>query len=429
MLKRKFDLELAEWEKSGSSNVLVVEGIRQCGKTMTVRRFAEKNYGKVLWLDFRGDPRAKEVAGATGSVSYMNLLLTAGYGVNLEEDGILILDQLDVVDPKALAQLLSIYRKDGHYPLIAITGKNQVDPEEMQRLGIPVKTMWPLDFEEFLWAAGAEENTGETLRECLQEKKPVPDKLHQFMEQTLFRYITVGGFPAAVEAYLKSEAYQDAHAVLQQMRDSVQQDFEARFTRIRSKNMMLVMDSIPVHLAEDYKKFQFNKVGGNGSGSRFEQDVVEAEKLGYLYRCFNLKEPWIREDTIQSGNYMALLSDIGWYMASIPAYFSEKALCRDFSGRDHAILQSLFADFLAKAGKSMYYYRRRSGMTIDLVLPGEQGSVVVEFLHKGNDKAARTILMEEPERVEKGIIFGSWNIEEKERMLCLPWYMGYFLLT
>ena len=484
MLRRKIDDRLAAWlagKKDGTgSNVVVVEGIRRTGKSTSVRTFARKNFKKVIWLDFLGDPKAKDIIGKYSDVEYMNLLLATAYRTELvDEDSVIVLDHMEAVDVEALQRMLDLYRKDGKYAVIAITGEGVIrgerdwvdtrpwivgegPAEELQ--DIPVLTLHALDFEEFLWAEGISDEQIEMVRTCLKSLAPVPATLHKKLQELVNVYIVVGGFPEVVNVHLGKATTSKIREIQQEYLPYVDEILHHHYSNINRRNMLAILKSMPEHFRGKNRKFQLKRIEPGATNRKYERSLDWLDADGYLRRNYNLTEPYISEDTVIDSQFEAYLPDIGWYLSTLPADMPFVILKDNLGANDWSVLNALLADFQIKAGRQMHYYRRRSGMTLDFVVPVEEitalpeevlqqkteqdgaaapatgtaadetggipYSIAIEAKFYGNSKAVRTIIADEAnEHVVCAIAFGHGNIEILENQIVLPWYMGYFLFT
>ena len=424
MFKRKIDQQLQAWKMGGEEKVLVVEGIRRSGKSTSVEAFARSNYKSVAWLDFRRKREYFDLVAPFADLDITNYMISKVTGADLPgDDAVIVFDQPDLIAGVDVQKILQAYQRDGRYTVIAITGENVITDQTIRKI-----RMSAMDFEEFLWAKGEPESIMEYLRENFRQKKPVPELLHRDLMQQLREYVVVGGFPEAVSDYCTSKRFDQVLKIQNEIREHLVDDLMIRRSgqhkyRTHIANMLQVLDAVPVNLAKENKKFLLKNVEEQGNNRSLEKFISEIEDSGYLYRCKNLKEPFPTAQSISENVYEAYLPDIGWYAGNMPAYVREGLIHGDPHLPDYGIRHSLFADFLIKAGKEMYYYRRRTGLAADFVLPGKDGSEIIE-LRKGSKRAVSTILNDHAESVREAVLVGDWNLSEKDRRLFLPWYMG-----
>ena len=207
MLKRKIERQLAEWKNTSGHKPLIVKGCRQCGKTFSVLDFAKKNYKHVVYLNFFENPDYASVFAGSLEIDNIVMLLSALLGKNaVFEAGetVLVLDEIQ--DCPEARTALKFFRIDGRYDVIGTGSLLGVKGYGKEPKSVPVGSetvidMYPLDFEEFLWANGISEPVVAMLQKALDAETPVPEALHSRMKQLLLQYAVVGGMPDAVQTF------------------------------------------------------------------------------------------------------------------------------------------------------------------------------------------------------------------------------------
>ena len=284
MLKRRISDTLKAWKETPNHKPLVIMGIRQCGKTFIAQHFANENYKKVVYINFIKQPEF--ITAFLGSKAVDDILLnlsTLIKGVTFTPgDTCFIFDEIQEC-PEARTSL-KFFKEDGRFDVIA-TGsllgvQGYGDDKKKQRrklvlnqdLGInsvPVGSekiieMYPLDFEEFLWANGINEEIIEALRRFYREEIPVPAGIHVAMRKLLNLYVAIGGLPEPINAFLNtnnmnevSKAYK---SILKEYRDDM-----VKYAPDKDKpHIRECFNSIPKQLAKENKKLQYSKIKPGG---------------------------------------------------------------------------------------------------------------------------------------------------------------------
>ena len=207
MLKRKIETYLANWKKSEDKKPLVIKGIRQCGKTYIIRKFASENYKSVVYMNFILEPDKKSAF--TGNIDVDTIILNLSALIPgsrfINGETCIILDEIQ--ECKEARTALKSFLIDGRFDIIATGsllgvkgyGKSRNKNEEGQD-SVPVGyetviDMYPLDFEEFLWANEINEEVINSVKSCFEKETAVPDGIHKVMMDLLYRYVIVGGLP------------------------------------------------------------------------------------------------------------------------------------------------------------------------------------------------------------------------------------------
>lgn len=224
MLRRKITETLRKWKNQPSHSPLVIMGIRQCGKTYISQQFAKENYKHVVYINFIKQEERK--LAFYGSKDTDNIILNLSAQMRTAKfvpgETCIILDEIQ--DCPEARTSLKFFKEDGRYDIIAtgsllgIQGYGQDEKRKRTRKtarqekgsnSVPVGyeqivEMYPLDFEEFLWANNMSEEIIDVLKHCLAQEEPVPEGIHVAMKTLLYRYVAVGGLPAAVNALLET---------------------------------------------------------------------------------------------------------------------------------------------------------------------------------------------------------------------------------
>ena len=198
MLKRKIEQTLLEWKNTANRKPLIVKGCRQCGKTFSVLDFAHKNYKNVVYLNFFENPDYASVFAGSLEVDNIVRMLTALLGstaVFEAGETVLVLDEIQ--DCPEARTALKFFRIDGRYDVIGTGSLLGVKGYGKEPKSIPVGSetvvdMYPLDFEEFLWANGITDVIIDMLKKNMDTESPVPEALHNRMRQLLLQYTVVG---------------------------------------------------------------------------------------------------------------------------------------------------------------------------------------------------------------------------------------------
>ena len=179
LLKRKIEQDLIKWKNTKNHKPLIVKGCRQCGKTYSVKKFAEENYKYVVYINFFSNPDYVSVFSGSLEVDNLTMMMSAVLGPNVmfvPNETVIILDEIQECPEARTA--LKFFKTDGRYDVIGTGSLLGVKGYGKEPKSVPVGyetviTMYPLDFEEFLWANGINEMLIEKLKEHLVAKPTV----------------------------------------------------------------------------------------------------------------------------------------------------------------------------------------------------------------------------------------------------------------
>lgn len=437
MLRRKVQEALLAWKNTPDHKPLIVKGCRQCGKTFSVLAFAQENYEHVVYLNFFQDAAYASIFSGSLEVDHLIMMMSALLGPEaVFEPGktVIILDEIQ--DCPEARTALKFFKLDGRFDVISTGSLLGVRSYGKEPKSVPVgyetvMDMFPLDFEEFLWANGVTEPMIALLRRCLNDETPVPDALHLRFRELLLQYVVVGGMPAAVQLFVDTK---QMGAVLQLQRDIVRsyEDDMIKYAEKKDKGRIAeCFQSIPKQLSKENKKFQYAVVKKGATAAQYAGSLQWIEDAGIISRCYNLSVPELPLD----GNavedvFKVYMKDTGLLISMLEDGTQFDVLQGRLYGYKGAIFENLVADFFAKMGRKLYYYHKDSGLEVDFVIRWRGQAVLVEVkATTGNAKSAKTIL-NHPEKyhVSQCLKLGDYNIGRSGQILTLPLYMGFLLV-
>ena len=290
--------------------------------------------------------------------------------------------------------------------------------------------MFPLDFEEFLWANGINQEIIELLTKSLQERTPIPPAIHQRMRQLILEYTIVGGMPEVVNRFIAthnmSDVLEEQHSIITGYKEDMVK-YAANEDKVR---LRAAFDSIPRQLSKENKKFQFSVIKKGARAKEYITGIQWLEDAGIIIRCRNLSitELPLEGNAIED-SFKVYMRDTGLFVSMLEEGTQFDILQGRLYGYKGAIFENLIADIFTKMGRKLYYYRKDSGLEIDFVIRYHSECVLVEVkASTGNTKSTKTIL-QHPDKyhVYQAIKLGDYNIGEKDGILTLPVYMAFLL--
>mgnify|MGYP002677134523 FL=1 len=436
-LRRKVEAQFLAWKANPDRLPLVVNGVRQCGKTHSVLAFARAHYEHVAYVNFVEKPDFARAFEGALNVDRIVMMISALYGRPVRfEPGrtVIILDEIERCPQAGTA--LKLFKTDGRYDVIDIGSLPGVGGRGGDGTCIPVGcettlTMRPLDFEEFLWASNVPEAAIGLLGQSLAAETPVPEPLHARMEALLLEYAVVGGMPAVVETFMRTR---NISLVLGQLRDLLNA-YRADMTQCAAgadkTRIKACFDSIPRQLAKDNKKFQYSLVRRGGRSSQYAGALQWIEDAGLIHRCRNVTITELPlEGFSMDDNFKVYAADAGLFMGMLEDGTAAEVLRGNLNGLNGAILENLAADMLSKTGRQLYFFRRSTGLEAEFLIRYKGRCVPLAVKPcSGNAKRIKTILQDaEKYHVDSAIKAGMCNVGRSGGILTIPFYM-LFLLT
>ena len=444
MLRRKIETVLAGWKASGYRKPLVIKGIRQCGKTYIVQKFARENYESVVYMNFILEPDKKSAFVGNIDVDTIILNLSALIQGSRFINGktCIILDEIQ--ECKEARTALKSFHIDGRFDVIATGsllgvkgyGKKKKKNEEAEgQDSVPVGyetvvDMYPLDFEEFLWANGISGAVIDSIKSCFGKEKAVPDGIHRALMELLYRYVIVGGLPDVVNCFLETKNIELIYKMQRNLIAEYEEDMVKYADDADKPHIRECFESVPKQLAKENKKFQYSIVRKGGRASQYLGSIQWLEDAGIVRRCYNtqITELPLEGNSIQDC-FKVYTTDIGILMAMLDYGTQADILKGNLLGYKGAIFENLMADFLCKSGQKLYYFHKDSGLELDFLVRFNGECVILEVKAKGGKaKSMATVLKnKDVYHVRNAIKLGQYNVGREGEVLTIPLYMGFLI--
>lgn len=445
MFRRKIVRELEAWKSdTGKKKALVIKGLRQIGKTRSVKAFAEENYENVVYIDFKANTSAKQVFDSDLIVDRITVDLSALIPDVHFVPGKTCIIFDEIQECSGARASIKAFMEDGRYDVICtgslrgIKGYNKKSGK-----GIPVgfeRTIYmkPMDFEEFLWAKGISEDVIEYIKECYRTRTPIRDAVHTAMLRYFREYICVGGLPYIVDRFISTN---DMNIVYQEQRDIIEEykdDFGKHLNENEEEEVDLallarinrVFDSIPAQLAKENKKFVYAKLEKKGRSENYQAAIQWLYDAGLINICFNLSaidEP-LEGNTIDN-IFKLYMQDSGLFVAMLEKGSAGKILRGDMGMYKGAIYENIIADCFSKQDRPLFYFHKDSGLEIDFVTKENDEVTLIEVkATTGNTKSAKTVLKNKDiYHAEKCIKLSENNIGVAGDLITIPYYLAFMM--
>ncbi len=446
MLRRKIENILINWKLQPDRKPIVIKGVRQCGKTFIVKKFAKENYKHVVYVNFVRRP--EYAAAFEGSLEVDDIIMTLSSMIkgSVFEPGKTCIIFDEIQDCPQARTSLKFFKEDGRFDVVctgsllgvkgygalARNGKKEY-PRSVPVGYETIVEMYPLDFEEFLWANEMPEMVINRIRECFENLTPVPEGIHRRMRDLLLQYAVVGGLPEVVNKFVLTHNISEVSDIQHNIIDEYEDDMVKYANDSYKPHIRQCFESIPKQLAKDNKKFQYSVIKPGAKASTYEGSIQWIEDAGIVNRCYNLTLP----ELPLSGNaisdcFKMYVADNGLFVSMLDEGTSADILQGNLGGYKGAIFENLVADIFGKMNKKLYYFRKESGLEVDFVMRFRGKATLVEVKAKsGNTKSSSTIL-NHPEKyhVSQCIKLGDYNVGQSANngtIITLPLYMAFLL--
>lgn len=430
MLRRKIYDKLLVWKNNkGKKDAILLRGVRQCGKTYIVREFGKREYKNFIEINFIERPDMQAVFSGNLDVDNMvqQIKLSMPGCQFIPGETLLFLDEIQDV-PNARTSL-KFWTQDGRFDCIASGSLLGMDYKN--EVSIPVGyeqqlIMRTLDFEEFIWALGAEVNLKEMLAPYVDGAKRVPEAMHNSLNKYLQEYMVVGGLPEVVDTYIATKDFYQVHLLQEKILRDYQDDiakYALNQDKIKAKQCFL---SIPRQLSKENHKFQYSVVEKKATARKFTSSLDWLHNAGLIDFAYNVNSPWFPlKAHVKEDQFRVYLCDIGLLVAMYGYQLKIALLSDALEGpAKGGIYESLVADILAKRGEELYYYKKEdSTLEIEFILERECKLVPVEVkARKGSTRSLNELL--KMDNIERGYKLTAQNTGVVEKKITLPLYMA-----
>lgn len=364
--KRKFYDVMLDWKNSSKgSTALMIDGARRIGKSTVAEAFAKKEYSDYLIIDFAiASKEVKDNFENIGNpdVFFRNLFLYTGKNLK-PKNSVIIFDEVQRF-PLA-RQAIKYLVKDGRYDYIE-TGSLISIKKKSQEITIPSeedkRKMYPMDFEEFLWAIG-DSVTAPFLKECFEKRMPVGEKLHRKFMNTFRTYFAVGGMPQAVKAFVEGKTYRQIDSIKRNILSLYEEDLK-KYDEDNSEKTSAIFKSIPEQLSNHNCKFKFSNINENARYKNYVQSVRYIDESMMGNYCRNITQPELTLDLYaESGNFKLFMGDTGLLITQILKTSSEtedelykKIILGKLGTNLGMIFENLVAQMLRARGYELFFH-------------------------------------------------------------------------
>ena len=420
-MERKIVSFFQKWKNDLIRKPLVVYGPKQVGKTFTVLNFGKNEYKNVIYINATNNKRLIELFEKEKSIDKLivNLSLMSGETI-LQNDTLIIFDNVnDVEIIKGLKLFGSI---NSPYHIIAITSRRE-NLKEFKGVELQFKSMYEMDFEEFLWARG-EKQLADIIRESFIKRRTCT--FHQVALDLFYDYLRIGGLPEIVKAYLDGYSDSQIKALKQKTLDAYIKEIALSSNLIDIPRGIEVLSSVSFQLRKENKKFQYGLIGYGRRAKEYESSInylVNNQIVARSYKIRNIKSPLssCREE-----------ESFKLYMLDDGLLYSMLNVTKKEFETDENIRETLYENHIAKtlveSGYSLYYYQSQGKAEVNFVIQNRMGEIIpLEITTKLMSKAKSLSVLMKKFTVKEGYRITENNFSTKKDIRYLPIYAIFCL--
>lgn len=366
-MRRKLYDRLKAWkEQSRGESALMIDGARRVGKSYLVEEFAKREYKSYILIDFnRVSDEVKGLFDQYLDHLDMFFLYLSNYAQTplYERESLIIFDEVQLY-PRARAAIKYLvadrrydYIETGSLVSIKRNVADIVIPSEEEQV-----KLYPIDFEEFLWAMG-NEMLMPFIRDCFETKRPLGQVMHRQAMDYFRQYMIVGGMPQAVAKYVETKSFADVDRVKRRILDLYRADIR-KYAGLHSARVSSVFDQIPAQLQRHERRFTLSDLEEGARQRDYEAALFWLDEAMVVNMCYNATEPsvglMLNQDRTTLKIYMAdtglLLSQSFGSEELVDEEIYKKILLDKLSFNKGMVVENIVAQMLRSAGHSLFFY-------------------------------------------------------------------------
>lgn len=442
MFKRKIYSKMQEWKKdSNGKTALLIEGARRIGKSTVVEEFAKNEYDSYILIDFsRASKETKELFEDVSDLNFLFLQLQLQFKVDLQErKSVIIFDEVQLCP--AARQVIKALVADRRYDyietgsLISIN-KNVKDiliPSEERKI-----SMYPMDYEEFLWAIG-DTLTFSLLNKCFDMKQGLGEAINRKQLRQFRLYMLVGGMPQAVSTYIETNNFRKV--------DEIKRDilnlYESDFAKIDpTGRLAMLFDAIPAQLNKNAARYQTSSVLNGERQDKILELIAELKDSKTVLVAYNTNDPDAgMANTKDLSRFKLFLNDTGLFVTLMfkDKNFTEneiyqKLLNDKLSVNLGYLYENIVAQCLAANGNELFYHtimnqKSKHNYEIDFILARKNKIIPIEIKSSGykTHKSLDVFTEKYSGRILKRYLVYTKDLSKDQDIFCIPVYMAPFL--
>lgn len=435
LLKRKIDKYLTDWKNRPDRKPLIIKGARQIGKTRSVEWFAGQNYASVIEINFIEQKKYREIFNDGFEVDAIlkNISLLNPELKFIPGNTIFFFDELQACPNCATS--LKFFKLDGRFDVICSGSLMGISYREIESNSVGYKEdyeMHSMDFEEFLWAMGYNDEFTADLLSHMLDVRPLSE-LQMDTLMSMFRdYVIIGGMPEVVSTYVRNKNFSGTLDIQRQLLKDYEEDITKYVEGLDKAKVKAVYNHISTFLAKENKRFQITKIARNARNRDYMGCVEWLADAGVVNMCYCLNQPELPlKGNYDPKMYKIYFKDTGLLIASLDEEAQEDLRAnRNLGTYKGAIYENIVGDMLVKQGYRLFYYHSdRPALEMDFFIRDADSLIPVEVKANGGATASLNRLLNDDKYndVKYGIKLGYRNIGFNGKFYTFPYFLTFLL--
>ena len=430
-MERKMSKKLLEWKNDKETPPLILYGARQVGKTYTILSFGKENYKNVAYINFEDNTEISKIFEQDLEVERIIKELSVKLGISiLEEDTLIFFDEIQACE-RALTSLKYFAESNTKYHVVA-AGSLLGIAINRQKYSFPVGkvkmlTLYPLDFEEFLWALD-KKDLANMIRQAFSENKEF--SLHSLANEYYRLYLAIGGMPRAIIEYKEKQDMDFVTAILKDINNSYIADMAKYATSTETTKIMAVYNIISAQLAKENKKFQYKLIKSGARAYEYETAINWLNASGIINQCTKINEGKLPLSAfIEPESFKIYMGDVGLLCNKfgIPTniVIVENDNMNDFKG---ALAENYVCNSLVQCGLKPYYWESNGKAEVDFVVQDKEGNIIpIEVKSSIHTRSKSLNVFKSLYKIPYSIRISTKNFGFENDIKCIPLYSVFCL--
>ena len=438
MFKRKAADRFTEWYKKNPNKALLVKGARQVGKTYLIKAFAAEHFKNVVIFDMVEDALARESFSSAASADDLFLRMSvAASAPMVAGETVVFIDEVQFC-PNVVTYIKYLVQREG-YRFILSGSLLGVEVESIDSLPVgyvDTVEMYPMDFEEFCWANGLDEEVWAMAVSCAKSEKELPDYLYNKLLMLFHRYLMVGGMPDAVASFVSSNNIDEVRRVHANIHTLYRYDI----TKYAPEELRLVIrdiyDLIPSELGSKNKRFKLSSIANVKRFSQVTDHFLWLARAGVALPVYSVSAPTSPLLLSEQRNLFKLFYlDTGMLLSSYPKSVAQGILTGQSDGSPKVNLGAAYEGFVAQElkahGFALRYFASKKIGELDFLTEDRGGKIAAIEVKSGasfsKHAALDNALAVEDYAIDSAIVFAETNTRKDGQVLYLPIFMAGML--
>ena len=431
--RRKIDDYLSNWKADPAHKPLIVKGARQIGKTESIMHFAKANYENVVYINFALEKKFSQILADGYDVASVikNISLADPSIKFVPNKTVIIFDEIQ--ENPDVATTLKSFKIDGNYDVICSGSMLGINYKKIHSNSVGHKTdyeMYSMDFEEFLWAKGYNQEQIDSILSHMIELKPFNDNELAIFKSLFLDYCVLGGMPDVVKLYIETGTFSGTLDVQEQIRLDYEEDVRKYADGLDQTKIISVYRSVPAQLAKENKKFQFNKISKNARSREYTGCIEWLIDAGVITECNCLQYPELPlKGNIEESKYKLYYPDTGLLVSALDTEAQEDLrVNKNLGVYKGALYENFVAEAFVKQGLGLFYYKKEnSTLEEDFFVRTQNNLIPVEVKSNSDQSKSLSSLIknENYSDISYGIKLGNFNVGNANNIYTFPYFCAF----